>query len=195
MLQHCPSAAFPLQWPSVGTSQFPPNSWRPVCCSHHFLNVLPHQPCHCSAPPSPGRSLPPPAHPLPFPGLAVTPLLSARCQESSEHGGSAQPGAGEQAQSWLPAWLSLSLPALGPCSFPWLRWCLWPPCASAPGGCWGAGSCSPSALSPRLGGGVSRGRGSQGCPAEKGCCTCCCHPASASVGPMGLSCTHRDALG
>lgn len=75
-----------------------------------------HPPSPCSAPPSPGRGLPPHCSAFAFPRAAVKPLLSARCQERSKHRSSAQPsqaaGAGEQAQAWLTAQLSLSLPAL-----------------------------------------------------------------------------------
>lgn len=58
----------------------------------------------------------PAAQPSPFSALAVTPLLSARCQESSKHRGSAWPspegGSGQRAQPWLTARLSLSPPGL-----------------------------------------------------------------------------------
>lgn len=105
--------------------------------------VLFHPPSPCSAPPSPGRGLPPHCSAFAFPRAAVKPLLSARCQERSKDRGSAQPsqaaGAGEQAQAWLTAQPSLSLPALvhkqwGETQLhPWLGTS---PCL--PGGRWGA---------------------------------------------------------
>lgn len=147
------------------------------------LRVFIHPPSHCSAPASPGRA--PPSLP------PVTPLLSARCQESSKHRLSPPVLLVQASRSRRgAAGRDLAQPAQP------LRACI---CAGAterlssvpPGRCWGILSREGSPGSWRC----------HGFPAGKECCAPCCSPSQflghshgLSPPPMGISLAKVDAL-